>query len=162
MILTIVVAAAENGIIGKGGRLPWHLPDDLRFFKQLTTGHTIVMGRNTYEAIGKALPNRRNIVLTTTGASYPGCETFKSLEAALAACKKEDEVFLIGGGKVYAEALEKHLVDRIWLTKIHHAAEGDTHFHIPDPEAWTVVSVERHEEDDRHAWPFSFVRLDRK
>jgi dihydrofolate reductase len=162
MIVSIVVAAAENGVIGKGNRLPWHLPADLKFFKGLTTGHTIIMGRNTHEAIGRALPKRRNIVLSSKGLKFAGCETFKSLEAALAACAGEEEVFIIGGGQVYEEAFAKGVVHRIYMTKVHHHLDGDTHFHIPNPQDWDIVSMERFEEDDDHAWPFSFVRLDHK
>jgi dihydrofolate reductase len=162
MIVSIVVAAAENGVIGKGNRLPWHLPADLKFFKQLTTGHTIIMGRNTHLSIGKPLPKRRNIVLSTTGAKFEGCETFTSLEAALAACAGETEVFIIGGGKVYQQAFEAHLVHRIYMTKVHHHLDGDTHFQFPNPQEWDILSMERFEEDDDHAWPFSFIQLQRK
>lgn len=162
MIVSIVVAAAENGVIGAGNRLPWHLPADLKFFKTLTTGHAIIMGRKTHVSIGRPLPKRRNIVLSTQGGQYVGCETFPSLESALAACAGEEEVFIIGGGQVYAQALDAHLVHRIYMTKVHHHLDGDTHFHIPDPKDWDIVSMERFEEDDDHAWPFSFIRLDRR
>jgi dihydrofolate reductase len=161
MIVSIVVAAAENGVIGKGNRMPWRLPDDLRFFKRLTSGHSVIMGRKTYESIGKPLPDRRNIILSKTAREIKGCEVMPDLETALAACASEEVVFIIGGGSVYTHALENHLVQRIYLTKVHHAVEGDTHFHIPDPKDWKVVSVDRHESDEQHAWPFSFIHLDR-
>jgi dihydrofolate reductase len=162
MIVSIVVAAAENGVIGKGNRLPWHLPADLKFFKGLTSGHTIIMGRNTHESIGRALPKRRNIVLSSKGGVFEGCETFPTLEAALAACAGEEEVFVIGGGQVYTHALTAHVVNRIYMTKVHHHLDGDVHFHLPNPAEWDIASMERREQDEEHAWPFSFIRLDRR
>lgn len=161
MIVSIVVAAAENGIIGKGNMLPWRLPADLKFFRKLTTGHPVIMGRKTFESIGKPLKDRQNIVLTKSLAEIPGCVVMPSLKAALEYVRGEEVVFIIGGGSVYVDALEMNVVDRIYLTKVHHAVDGDTSFRIPDPEKWNVVSVERHESDDDHEWPFSFIRLDR-
>jgi dihydrofolate reductase len=161
MIVSIVVAAAENGIIGAGNQLPWRLPADLKYFRKLTTGHPVIMGRKTFDSIGKPLKDRTNIVLSQSVGQIEGCIVKPNLREALEFCRPESEVFIIGGGTVYAEALAAGLVDRIYLTRVHHEVEGDTFFRLEDETNWKVVSTERHEADETHAWPYSFIRLDR-
>lgn len=159
MTVSIIAAVAENGAIGYRNRLLYWLPNDLRRFKALTTGHTIVMGRRTFESLPKgALPNRRNLVLTRNAAfTAPGTEVFTSLEAALDACRdSEDEVFVIGGASVYREALP--LADRLCLTLVHDTpAEADAFFPMFSPTDWRVESEERHGADERHAFDYTFV-----
>jgi len=161
MIVSMIMAASENGVIGKDNNLPWHLPDDFKYFKRTTSGHSVIMGRKTYESLGKALPKRRNIVVSRNPELELGdAEVFHSLVDALKACKEEEEVFVIGGGTIYQLALELDLADKILLTVVHTSLEGDTHFNIP-AEGWSLVSAERHEKDDRHAFAFTFQTFQR-
>lgn len=158
-----VVAVAENGVIGYQGELPWgRLPADLRHFKRLTVGHPVVMGRRTYDSLGKALPHRPNLVVTRQPTwAAPGCETFASVPAALArAHELAPDVCVIGGGEIYREVLP--VTDLIYLTEIHHRFEGDAHFPTLDPTDWREETRERHEPDQHHAYSFSFVTLRRR
>lgn len=125
--LALIVAVARNGVIGRAGTLPWHLSEDLRHFKQTTSGHAIIMGRRTYESIGRPLPKRRNIVVTRSGAPFEGCETATSLPEAIALARETDDCpFIIGGASLYAEALP--IATEVHLTRIDHDYEGDTFF----------------------------------
>jgi len=124
MKLILIAAVTAKRVIGIDGRLPWHISGDLKRFKLLTTGHTVLMGRRTYESIGRPLPNRRNVVLTS--GDIPGVETYPSLEAALDALKDEEKVFVIGGGQLYAQSLER--ADELLLTVVDGDFEGDTYF----------------------------------
>ena len=145
----------EEGLIGADGALPWHLPDDLKHFKALTVGHPVLMGRRTYESIGRPLPKRRNLVLTrSAGQTFPGCECYDSLAAALRATAQEEEVHVIGGSSIYALALPR--VEVLHLTRVHGRFSGDVHFPALDWTQWQLESDERHEADDRHACAFSF------
>ncbi len=163
MKLSIIVAAAENRVIGRDGGLPWHLSKDLKRFKKLTLGHALVMGRKTFESIGRPLPRRRSVVLSRDPVYRPpGAETAGSLEGALERLARdgEAEVFVIGGAEVFAEALP--LAERLYLTRVHARVEGDVCFPEFDPAAWRLVSSERHDADDRHAYPFSFEIWERE
>ncbi|MDQ2770754.1 MAG: dihydrofolate reductase [Bacteroidota bacterium] len=162
-MVSFVVAVAENGIIGRNGELPWgRLPADLQHFKRLTLGHPVVMGRKTFDSLGRALPKRPNIVVTRqTGWSAPGCETTSSVLAALARAGELDEVVcVIGGGEIYREALPA--ADVVYLTEVHHAFEGDASFPALSPTDWREETRERHEADEQHAYAFSFVTLRRR
>lgn len=159
--LTLIVAAAENGVIGRDNRLPWHLPDDLRRFKRLTLGHPLIMGRRTFESIGGPLPGRRSLVLSRDPGYRPhGVEVYGNLDAALAAVTDADEVFVIGGAALFERALPR--ADRIQLTRVHGHIDGDVRFPDPDPAHWRLVSAERHEADAEHALPFSFQVWERR
>ena len=167
--LTIIAAIAENNAIGLKGKLLYWLPADLRRFKALTTGHTIIMGRKTFESLPKgALPNRRNIVLSRSKQDYPGAESFPSLTEALAACNlplKEaggsEEVYIIGGASVYAEALP--LADRLCLTEVHDTpAEADAFFPAFNRDEWVVAFLEKHEKDEKHDHDYDFIDYVRK
>lgn len=163
MNLSIICALAENRAIGLRGGLLYHLSADLKHFKQLTTGHTVLMGRKTFESLPKgALPNRRNVVITRqAGFSAPGIEVFHSLDEALAACASDAEVFVIGGESVYAAALP--LADRLCLTYIHATpSESDTFFPPCHMEEWEMESCERHEADEKNAEAFTFANYRRK
>lgn len=162
MTISIIVAIAENGAIGFENKLLYWLPNDLKRFKALTTGHTIIMGRRTFESLPKgALPNRRNIVLTRQDIEFPGAERFSSLEAALAACRDEDEVFIIGGASVYQEALPS--ADKLCITHIGDTpAEADAFFPAIDPAVWKEVGREDHPADEKHAFAYRFADYGRK
>ncbi|HWZ14883.1 MAG TPA: dihydrofolate reductase [Mucilaginibacter sp.] len=159
MIVSIIVAISENHAIGKNNQLLWHLPGDLKHFKDTTTGHTIIMGRKTFDSVGKPLPNRRNIVITRQPITIEGCEVVNSVEAALALCKDEDEVFIGGGAEIYKLAM--HLTDRIYLTIVHQHFDADTFFPEIDMTEWKEVSHEDHERDSKNAIPYSFITLER-
>lgn len=154
MSLAIVVAVAENGVIGRAGGLPWSLPDDLRHFKRLTIGHTLIMGRRTFESIGRPLPDRRTIVLSRNPAYRPaGVAVAPTLAAALATGDRDQDRFVVGGASVYAEALP--LADRVYLTRVHAAPAGDTRFPSLDRRAWSLVDAIPHPADARHAFAFT-------
>lgn len=160
-LVSAIVAAAENNAIGKDNQLLWHLPNDLRFFKRITTGHTVIMGRKTYESVGKPLPNRRNIIITRQ-ATYAaeGAEVVHSLTAALDNCAGEPEVFVVGGAEIYKEALA--IIDRVYLTRVHIALPGDSFFPELDEQAWRLVSEESHPADERHAYRYTFQIYERR
>jgi dihydrofolate reductase len=162
MQTSLIVAASENGVIGRDNAIPWHLPDDLAFFRQTTEGHPIIMGRKNHESIGKALPNRQNIVITRQkDYKAEGCDVVGSLEEALTMAKRDDtdEIFVIGGGEVYKQALS--FADRVYLTRVHAEIEGDVFF--PDlDDGWVEVARERHESDEKHAYAFTILTFDRR
>jgi len=167
MIVSAIAAVAENGVIGRNGDLPWHLPDDLKYFQRITKGHHVITGRKNYESIPakyRPLKDRVNIVVSRN-ATYeaPGALVVDSLAAGLEIAQHANEVeaFIIGGGQIYREALTMRLVDRLYLTIVHSAVEGDTSFPALDPGEWEEVERTRHEADDRHAHAFSFVVLRR-
>lgn len=162
-MINIICAIAENLAIGYKNELVYHLRADLKRFKQLTTGHTVLMGRRTFESLPKgALPNRRNIVLTRScDFQAPGAEVFPSLEKALAACAPDEEVFIIGGASVYREALPK--AKRLMLTHIHATPqEADTFFPDVRWEDWQLVNEEHHETDEQNPEAYTFADYERK
>ena len=158
-MITIIAAVARNRAIGFNNKLIYWLPNDLKRFKQLTTGHTIVMGRRTFESLPKgALPNRRNIVLSRTTQGFPGCDTYVSLREALSHCSPDEDIYIIGGASVYRQAMP--VADRLCLTEIDDTpAEADTFF--PDYSEWQEVWREDHPVDERHDYPYSFVDYER-
>jgi dihydrofolate reductase len=160
MNISIIVAMAANGVIGDENGLPWHLPADLKHFKQITMGKPILMGRKTWESIGRPLPGRTNIVITRdTGYSAAGCEVVNSIDAAIAAAGEQDEVMVIGGAELYRQVLPA--TNTIYLTRIHAAFEGDTRFpEIRDTE-WHQTERLDYEADEDNLHSFSFIRLDR-
>lgn len=156
MRVNIIAAVAENRAIGFENKLIYWLPNDLKRFKALTTGHTIIMGRNTFLSLPKgALPNRRNVVISRTTKELPGCDVYDSLQAALDSCAPAEDVYIIGGASVYEQALP--YADRLCLTEIHDTpAQADTYF--PEyKEQWCVEKEERHDTDERHAFAYSFT-----
>ena len=174
-MISIIAAVAKNRAIGYKNKLLYWLPNDLKRFKQLTTGHTIIMGRNTYDSLPKgALPNRRNVVLSRSAfnsqkltansqqltansqlPAFPGCDVYPSLKAALQSCKADEDIYIIGGARVYEQALP--LADRLCLTEIDDTpAEADAFF--PDySEGWRIEQKEAHPKDERHAFDYAFV-----
>jgi dihydrofolate reductase len=161
MIISLVLAVSENGVIGKNNQLPWRLPADLKHFKKVTLGHTVIMGRKTYDSIGKPLPQRRNIVITRNQEwKADGTEVFNSLEAAIEACEGEEEVFVIGGATIYKKVLEENLANRIYLTRIHENFDGDTFFKLPNADSWTEIERETHQPDEKNQYVYSFFTLE--
>jgi len=156
MILSLIVAASRNNVIGAGGKLPWHLSADLKHFKKLTLGHPVLMGRKTFESIGKPLPGRTNIVITRQ-KEYQACgaTVVHSLEEALRVCEKEPEVFVIGGAEIYKEALPQ--ADRIYLTRINQNFEGDTRLDL-NLSAWRETL---REDSLNNLLPYSFITYKR-
>jgi dihydrofolate reductase len=157
---SLIVAAAENGVIGRANGLPWHLPADLAHFKSTTLGHPIIMGRRTWESIGRPLPGRRNIVVSrNAGFAAPGCEVAADLAAAYALAQGSPEVFVIGGSQLYDAALPG--ADRIYLTRVLASVEGDTRFPDLRPDAWREKILGEQPPDDRNAYGLRFLLLER-
>jgi len=160
--VTLIVAMTDDGVIGREGQLPWRLPEDLRRFKAATLGKPVIMGRKTFESIGRSLPQRHNIVLTRQGnftVADAAVTVVPTLEAALQAAGEVSEVMIIGGAEIYRLALP--LTRRILLTRVHAAVAGDTHFPQLDPNAWRVVASEQYAADDKHAYAMTFDDLER-
>lgn len=154
-MITVIAAVAANRAIGYKNKLLYWLPNDLKRFKALTTGHTIIMGRHTFESLPKgALPNRRNIVLSRTADHFEGCDSYHSLDEALADCPKDEDVYIIGGASVYEQALD--IADRLCLTEVHDVPnDADAFFPVYD--GWKEVSREEHDTDEKHNQRYAFV-----
>jgi dihydrofolate reductase len=164
-LVSLVVAAAANGVIGRDNAMPWHLPEDLAHFKRLTLGHPVVMGRKTYESIlaslGRPLPGRTNIVVTRQpGFAAPGCTVVGSLAAAIDSARDASEVFVIGGAEIYRLALPH--AQRVYLTRIDAAFEGDATFPALDPAEWRETAREDHPATEGRKFGFAFVRYERR
>lgn len=156
MILSNIVVVDQNGGIGKNNQLLVHFPADLKHFRNLTTGHSVIMGRKTYDSMGKALPNRRNIVITRQqGLQLPDAEVVHSLNAAIDLCKNEEEVFVIGGAEIFNFSVPQS--NRIYLTRIHKAFDADTFFPAIDPEIWFQNDREDHDADEKNPFQYSFI-----
>ena len=158
-MISIIVAVAKNGVIGDKNSLLWHISEDLRFFKRTTSGHPVIMGRKTYESLGRPLPNRENVVVSRTADSIEGCTVARSLKEAVAMFPAEEEVFIIGGAQIYALALD--IADRFYLTRVEHEYEGDTSFPAWDESAWRLLSREEHERGEKYPYPFAFEVYER-
>lgn len=161
MTLSIIVATDEENGIGKDNQLMWHLPKDLKFFKNTTSGHTVIMGRKTFDSIGKPLPKRRNIMITRQkNLHIHGVEIFNTLADALEACADEEEVFVVGGGEIYNQALP--LAHKLYQTKVHHTFNADTFFPEINPSEWNLISRQDHAKDEQHPYSFSFLILSKR
>ena len=163
MLLSIIAAIAANNAIGVDNRLLCRLPNDMKRFKQLTVGHTVIMGRKTFESLpGGALPNRTNVVITrNTGASFPGCETYGQLHTAIDHHQHENEIFIIGGASIYEQAIA--LADKLYITYIHHTFEqADTFFPVINESEWVLIDSENFPADERHIHPYTFVTFIKK
>ena len=160
MSLTIIVAVADNDVIGSGNQLPWRLPDDLKRFKQLSLGKPIVMGRKTFDSIGRPLPGRLNIIVSRQRElRIAGCRVVTSLDDALAAAEPAPEVVIVGGADIYRQVLPR--VTTIHLTRVHAQVAGDVHFPKLAANEWREVATEYHPADERHAHAFTFSTLAR-
>lgn len=159
-MVSVIVAVAENGVIGDKNTLLWHISEDLRNFKRVTSGHPVIMGRKTFDSLGRPLPNRTNVVITRQNLEIDGCKVVHSLEEALSLFSPEEELFVIGGAQIYAEALP--LADRFYLTRVHHAYEGDTSFPKWNESEWSLVESERFERGEKYEYPFTIEIYERK
>jgi dihydrofolate reductase len=158
--ICLIAAMAANRVIGRNNALPWHLPADLKRFKALTMGHPVVMGRKTYESIGRPLPGRQNLVITRSrDYAAPGCEVVHSLDAALAACRGAQEIFIIGGAELYRESLPR--AQRLEFTEIHAEFEGDAIFPEFSLDEWRETGREFHGADAAVSFGYDFVRYER-
>lgn len=162
MTISLVVAAATNNVIGKDNQLLWKLPNDMRFFKNVTWGMPVIMGRKTFESLAEPLKGRKNIVLSRQAAEADGAIVVKSLDDALFLAKQMDmkEVMVVGGGEIYTQAMEK--ARRIYLTRVEAEPEGDTYFPAIDPKKWRLVRQDDHEADEKHAYNYSFQVWERQ
>lgn len=159
--ISLIAALDRRGVIGRGGRLPWHLPADLRRFRRLTVGKPVIMGRKTHESIGRPLPQRVNIVLTgTPGYEAPGCLVVHSLDDALAAAGEAEEVMVIGGARLFEQFLPR--ADRLYLTLIEAETAGEVFFPAFRRADWEEVFRESHEADAVHPYPYTFIVLERR
>jgi dihydrofolate reductase len=159
-MLSIIVAVADNGVIGSGNQLPWRLPDDLKRFKALSLGKPIVMGRKTFDSIGRPLPGRLNVVISRQpGLEIPGCTVVTSIDAAIAAAQPVPEIVIVGGADIYRQVLPQ--VQIIHLTRVHANVDGDVLFPELKEQQWREVAKEYHPADERHAHAFTFSTLER-
>jgi dihydrofolate reductase len=160
-MLTIIAAAAENNALGKDNQLVWHLPDDFKRFKKLTSGHHIIMGRKTFDSFPKLLPNRTHVVITRQdNFMKEGIFVVNSLERAIELSADDPQPFVIGGGEIYKMAMK--LADRIELTRVHGTFEADTFFPEIDENQWKLVSEEFHDKDEKHNYAFTYLTYERK
>ena len=158
-MINIIVAVAQNGVIGDKNRLLWHISEDLRNFKRITSGHPVVMGRKTFESLGRPLPNRTNVVITHSDATFEGCTTAHSLAEAVAMFPADEEVFVIGGAQIYEQALPT--AGRFYLTRVGRAYDGDTLFPQWDESEWRLVSREHFKRGENFDAPFTFEIYER-
>lgn len=159
-MVSIIVAIAQNGTIGKDNALLWHIREDMVHFRTTTSGHPVIMGRKTYESIGRPLPRRENVVISRQELQIEGCRVVHSLEEAIALFPSDEEVFIIGGAQIYEQALP--LADRIYLTVVHRDYEGDASMPEIDMTQWREESRERFERGEEFDHPFSFINLVRR
>lgn len=161
--ISIIAAIADNNAIGKNQQLLWHLPSDMKHFKELTTGHAIIMGRKTFESLPNGpLPDRKNVVLTSLPeAGFVNCFACESMRDALDLCEKEDEIFIIGGALVYRQALSK--ADKMYITRVHHEFENaDAFFPVVNWDLWEEVDRQEFPADEKNAYPYTFLTYVRK
>jgi dihydrofolate reductase len=165
LTISIIVAASENHVIGINNHLPWHLPVDMKYFKDTTIGKPIVMGRRSFDELGRVLPKRPNIVITRQEKFvHEGLIVVDSLEAGLEKAKTfgTEEIFVTGGGQIFKEALDKDIIDRVYLTRVHATVQGDTYFPPFDGKGWKLVKDEFHDKDEKHAHSLTFQVWERE
>ena len=166
MLVSLIVAVSENKVIGKDNDLVWHLPNDMKFFKDTTKGHFVIMGRRNYESIPhkyRPLPNRTNVIVTRQDDyKAEGCLVVNSVEEAIELAQKAGDIepFVIGGGQIYKHAIDNNLVDRVYLTKVHTEIDGDTYFDDLD-DSWKLVHTDLHPSDEKHPFAFTFQTFER-
>lgn len=160
-MLTLIAAAGENNELGKNNDLVWHLPDDFKRFKKITSGHHIIMGRKTFDSFPQPLPNRTHVVITRQeNFKKPGIIVVHSLERAIELTKDDPQPFVIGGGEIYKMAID--VADKIELTRVHGEFEADTFFPEIDESQWKLISEEYHEKDEKHKYAFTYLTYERK
>ena len=160
-MISIIVAIAENGVIGDKNALLWNIKEDMRRFRTTTMGHPVIMGRKTFESLGsRPLPKRTNIVITRADRVFEGALTAHSLEEAIRLAEGDEEIFIIGGAQIYREALR--IADRMYITRVMHDYEGDTSFPDIDLSEWKLVAEEKHDRGEEYEYPFAFLTYERK
>ncbi|WNM20001.1 dihydrofolate reductase [Flavobacterium capsici] len=160
-MITLIAAIGENNELGKDNQLIWHLPDDFKRFKLITTGHYIVMGRKTFESFPKPLPNRTHVIITRQKKYAPeNCIVVNSISDAIAICPKNEDIFIIGGGEIYKQSID--IADKLELTRVHHSFEADAFFPEVDLKNWELISEEYHPKDEKHKFDFTFLTYTRK
>ena len=161
MTLSIIVAIAKDRAIGKSNQLLWHISEDLRRFKAITIGKPIIMGRKTYESIGKPLPGRRNLIITrNVNCQIEGCECYSSIEDAIETCKQCDEVFIIGGGEIYKQTMS--IADKLYLTVVDYKYDADTFFPEINMMEWEETSLEHFSKGEKFPHPFTFINYTKR
>lgn len=158
-MISIIVAVAQNGVIGDNNSLLWHISEDLRNFKRITSGHPVVMGRKTFQSLGRPLPNRTNVVVSRTAEAIEECRVARSLGEALDMFPPHEEVFVIGGAQIYAQALP--LADKIYITRVMHPYEGDTSFPAWDQTQWRLTSREEFPRGEKYPYPFALEEYEK-
>lgn len=162
-MITLIAAIGKNYELGKNNDLIWHLSADLKRFKKVTTGHTIIMGRNTFESIGKPLPNRHSVIVTRNiNYTQEGCTVVHSLDEALNLIDKEERAFIIGGAQIYKEAISNPLVDQLDITHVHESFEADVYFPKIDSESWQLIKKDDFLADEKNPYNYSFASYSRK
>ncbi|MEN8776607.1 MAG: dihydrofolate reductase [Polaribacter sp.] len=157
-MITVIAAIAKNNALGKNNDLIWHLPADLKRFKKVTSGHYILMGRNTFESIGKPLPNRTTIIITRNKNYFKeGCLIANSLEKAIELAKDEEQIFIIGGAQIYKEIIAKDLADQLDITLVHKEFDADVYFPEIDLQKWKIVAREDFKADEKNKYEYSFL-----
>ncbi|MGV9003416.1 dihydrofolate reductase [Flavobacterium sp.] len=160
-MITLIAAIGENNELGKDNQLIWHLPEDFKRFKSITSGHYIIMGRKTFESFPKPLPNRTHVIITRQNKFAPeNCIVVNSIKDAVEACPKDQPIFVIGGGEIYKQSIAT--ADQLELTKVHHSFDADTFFPEIDLEKWHLDFEEFHTKDEKHNFDFTFLRYSRK
>lgn len=160
-MITLIAAVAENNALGKDNQLLWHLPDDFKRFKNVTSSHYIVLGRKTFESFPKPLPNRTHVIITRQKKyTAENCIVVDSLQKAISVCPKDEEIFIIGGGEIYTQSIE--IADKLDITRVHHTFEADTFFPEINLNKWKLTSVEFHPKDEKHSFDFTFETYLRK
>lgn len=160
--MTILIAAvAENYALGKNNDLLWHLPNDFKRFKEITSGHHIIMGRKTFESFPKPLPNRTHVIITRQqDFKREGCIVVSDIEKAIAACPKNEDLYIIGGGEIYSQSI--HFADQLDITKVHHSFDADVFFPEIDPEIWDLTSEKFNPKDEKHLFDYTFQIFTRR
>ncbi len=160
-MIILIAAVAENYALGKNNDLLWHLPLDFKRFKEITSGHYIIMGRKTFESFPRPLPNRTHVIITRQkDFKYEGCIVAQDLEKAIAICPKNEDIFIIGGGEIYAQSI--HLADQLDITRVHHSFDADVYFPKIDPEVWELISETFNSKDEKHLFDYTFQKYTRK
>lgn len=160
-MIIMIAAVAENNALGKDNNLLWHLPSDFKRFKEITSGHHIIMGRKTFESFPKPLPNRTHIIISRQKDYLPeGCIVVENLEKAIAVCPKNEDLFIIGGGEIYTQSI--HLADQLDITRVHHSFEADVYFPEIDSEIWELTSETFNPKNEKHLFDYTFQKYTRK
>jgi dihydrofolate reductase len=160
-MIIMIAAVAENNALGKNNNLLWHLPQDFKRFKEITSGHHIIMGRKTFESFPKPLPNRTHIVISRQkNLHLEGCIIVESLEKAIAVCPKNEDLYIIGGGEIYSQSIP--IADELDITRVHHSFEADVYFPKIDPEIWELTSEIFNPKDEKHLFDYTFQKYTRK